>query len=376
VSIAAAREASLNSHVRVRGVVTLPSSVLGDGTAAIQDGTGAIILRLGDEAGDVTLGEVIVVDGRRSTKSGMETLQVSVPPQRRGSQAQPAPGRHATGSLGEAQEARLVSVRGVVSTAPRRSSAQNVYFDLDDGSGPLRVYISPRTGIGVGPIVVGATLELTGVLGQETSGHQPERGHRLWPRADDDVRLIAAGTAPPTAADGGGEGLGTPVAGPGATRLSTAAARPTRAPDLVVPRLTPSRLPLAHPTPTPRAVGAAGVRVPSDESSAGIAPWLALLAAVLAGIAALAAASPGLLERLRLRLRMMTVTGSEQVDDASDDAFDDVRRRSSAGVPVLRPLEQAVVNLVPLAVVDDAASHEPAASTASRSRVRRILPPT
>lgn len=373
VSIATARETPLNASLRVRGVVTLPASVLDDGTAAIQDGSGAIILRLGDEAGDVTLGEIVVVDGRRSTKSGMETLLVSVPPERRGRQAQPAASRHPTGSLGEEHEALLVTVRGAVATAPRRSSAQNVYFDLDDGSGPLRVYISPRTGIDVTSIALGATLELTGVLGQETSGQQPQRGYRLWPRRSDDVRVLASAGTPansdPVAgsvAGGGTQGtggtgpLGIPTAGP-----------PTRAPDLAVPRLRASRLPRPEPsiTPGPRAGGPAGMRPTSGDAGRDVAPWLALAAALLAATGALAATRPGLLDRVRRALAR----------PAAETPNDDGRGPSAPrdiGAERHSPVERAVARLVPLPVVDDTRPADPAPSTRSRSRVRRILPPT
>ena len=53
---------------------------------------------------------------------------------------------------------------------PRRTSAENVYFDVDDGSGPLRIFVSPRAGIATDGILLGSVVEITGVLGQETTG--------------------------------------------------------------------------------------------------------------------------------------------------------------------------------------------------------------
>jgi hypothetical protein len=342
-------------------VVTLPSSLLHDGTAALQDGSGAIVLRLGDEAGHLALGELVQVDGVRSTKSGMETLRVSEPPLRLGTQAQPDASRHATGALGEAQEARLVTVRGAVASAPRRSTAENVYFDLDDGSGPLRVYISPRAGVGVAGLLPGAWVEITGVLGQETSGQQPERGHRLWPRVAADVRLIAAATGAGGSNAGGtesGSGVGTGASGqrPG---VPNPAATPHSAVDLPVPALgggaagrgsAASEAVPSQPSPEPASASLA--------RAADSAPLLALAAALLGGVAAFAAAPPGLVARLRA----MALARRPQA------AGDDVADRS--------PLERTVARLVPLAVVDDAGGDEGALSTPSRSAVRRILPPT
>lgn len=374
VSIATARRAAPNARLRVRGVVTLPSSVLGEGTAAIQDGSGAIILRIGDEAGELALGELVQVDGVRSTMSGMETLRVSVAPLRLGSQAQPDAERHPTGALGEAQEALLVTVRGAVATAPRRTSAQNVYFDLDDGSGPLRVYLTPGSTIPATELALGAWVEITGVLGQETSGQQPLRGHRLWPRMPADVRVVSP--AAPGGADGsdtegaggnagsGGNG-GSALQPAGVMGRSAAAGRwPSELPE---PRLSASRAAAAAvptPSPEPASASAGGRREGRDPT---LAALLALGAAALGAGGAAAARRPGMIERLRAALHggaSPTEPGEEPASGAAEGA----PGPGSA-------LERTVAHLVPLAVVDDDLS-ERTSSTSSRSRVRRILPPT
>ena len=60
----------VNTRLTVRGVVTLPSGLAEPGEAAIQDSSGAILLRLGDEAGRLRLGELVEVAGTRSTRVG------------------------------------------------------------------------------------------------------------------------------------------------------------------------------------------------------------------------------------------------------------------------------------------------------------------
>ena len=133
-----------------------------EGTAAIQDSSGAILLRLGDDVGglELELGELVEVAGTRSTKSGMETIRLSQPPRRLG---QPGPARCASAApparLGEEDEAVLVVVRGEVTTSPRRTTAQNIYFDVDDGSGPIRIFLSPRSGATAEGIVIGSWVE-------------------------------------------------------------------------------------------------------------------------------------------------------------------------------------------------------------------------
>src|SRR6185503_2359298 len=177
---------------------TLPSGLAEAGEAAIQDSSGAILLRLGDEAGSLKLGELVEVSGTRSTRSGMETIRVSAPARRLGERAQPDALPRSTGVLGEAQEATLVVSRGDVTLTPRRTSAENVYFDIDDGSGPLRIFISPRAGIQTDSILLGSVVEVTGVLGQETTGKLPDRGYRLWPRRASDVKVMAPAAGAPS----------------------------------------------------------------------------------------------------------------------------------------------------------------------------------
>ena len=360
LSIAAARAAAVNSHLTVRGVVTLPSGLAVAGDAAIQDSSGAILLRLGDEAGSLRLGELVEVAGTRSTRSGMETIRVTTPARKLGTQAQPAALRRGTGDLGEAHEAMLVVARGAVTLTPRRTSAENVYFDIDDGSGPLRVFVSPRAGIATDAVLMGSVVEVTGVLGQETTGKLPDRGYRLWPRSSSDLRTVAA---PPGVAVSGGTGTGGTSAQPGAS-VSGSGAQGGSQPGMAAPSSEPIKqqgVPrLEAPLPTaaiPSAIHdqpAAGTvtRQAADASpspqpaSAG----LLALAALLLGGGGVATGPPGLARRLLAHVRER-LAGSEGSDG-------DAQPAPAGGVG-------ATPRLVPLTVVEDA--HE---------RAGRILPPT
>jgi hypothetical protein len=212
VTIAAARSYSTGTAARVRGVVTAPSGLVAPGSAVLQDGSGAILLRHSDEVGPFVRGELIEVEGTRSTLSGMLSLRVTRPATRLGSQAEPTPVRLASGALGEAHEARLIVVRGAVATAPRRSTANNVFFSIDDGSGPAAVALLAASGIGVDGLARGAWVEIEGVLGQETTGSQPDRGYRIWPRDGADLRVIASPSGAASAAGTQGNGLTSGVA--------------------------------------------------------------------------------------------------------------------------------------------------------------------
>jgi len=338
IPIAEARLAAGNARVRVRGVVTLPSATLHDGTAVIQDESGAIAVRLGDEAGELAFGELVVLDGVRSTKSGMETIRASGAPQRLGHAGQPVPAATSTGAVGEGLEAMLVRVAGSVTAAPRRTSSQNVYFDLDDGSGALRVFVTPATGIDTSGIASGSWIEVIGVVGQETSGQQPLRGYRIWMRSVDDL-VIFGGNEPaaegPLAPNGVEAELAT---GTGATADATTRVLPVLPP----PRLVaPARVanPRSSRTPGPRDLTAADAGRSTDGGSMPL--QAALLAVVLAGAAgSLAAHRPGLGARLReATAHMASLLGGP-------------REESEPPSPA-SPVEATVAGLVPLRVVGE-----------------------
>jgi uncharacterized protein YdeI (BOF family) len=215
IPIADARAAAKNARVTVRGVITLASGTVDPGSAVIQDASGAILLRLGDEAGTVSLGEHVEVDGARSTKAGMESLRVTIAPRRLGTAPDPAARTLRTGDASEASEAHLVVVRGALVASARRASSGTVSFELDDGSGPLRVAIGARLAIDDDPLGVGTWVEVSGVLGQETTGAQPLRGYRVWPRSDADLRILAGATDAAESASRPASGSGAaPAVGP------------------------------------------------------------------------------------------------------------------------------------------------------------------
>jgi len=196
--ISKARAAAENTQLRIRGVVTLPPGLVDEQTAVLQDASGAILLRLGAGASRVRLDARVEVIGERSTLSGMESLRVTESITLLGTGSEPAARIVRTGDAGEADEAKLVLARGAIVTSARRSSTGTVYFEIDDGSGPLRVSLPASLGADPGPLVADTWVEVRGVLGQETSGSKPHEGYRIWPRATSEVRV----TAPVTTAGG------------------------------------------------------------------------------------------------------------------------------------------------------------------------------
>ncbi|HET7581335.1 MAG TPA: hypothetical protein VFL75_01110 [Candidatus Limnocylindria bacterium] len=373
ITIAAARARPFNSRVLVRGVVTLPSNLVDTGTAAIQDATGAIVLRLSDETGALRIGELVEVAGTRATKSGMETLRVVAAPRRLGTQALPDPRRRGTGALGEADEAVLVSIRGAVSTTPRRTSADNVYFDVDDGSGPIRVFVAPDAGVDTERLLSGTQVDVVGVLGQETTGSLPTRGYRLWPRRGADVQVVSQPAGAGGSIDGGGATGpgGSPVGGTGTPAGSGNGAAPGRA--VKLPQQARPRLRLAGVAPTPLAEPTTSAPPNhTTESESGTQPLgagMLLLGGLLFIGSGVTVGGPGLPARLFAWLR-------GQIDRRRDDEPDDDEADDEEADVDDAPLPVGLPRLVPLPVIEGA---ESAASRGPRSiheERERILPPT
>ena len=217
--IRAARAAATGTGVRIRGVVTIPTGLLDEQTAVVQDGTGAILLRLDGDAGRLRLGQRVELDGQRSTFAGMESLRVTEPARSLGAGSEPAAREMRTGDVGEDHEALLVVVRGAIVASARRWSSGTVSFEIDDGSGPLRISLPSSLRADSDSLGAGSWVEVRGVVGQETSGSKPNEGYRVWPRARSEVRVTApvaggSGSAGGSEAGSGDGGSGSPSAGP------------------------------------------------------------------------------------------------------------------------------------------------------------------
>jgi hypothetical protein len=368
ISIAAARGAPTNARVTVRGVVTLPANMAEEGTAAIQDSSGAILLRLGEESRGLALGDLVEVSGTRSTKAGMETIRIVDPATRLGHQAQPDPRRRATGSVGEADEAMLVIVRGQVTLSPRRTSAENIYFDVDDGSGPLRVFVSPRSRASAEGIVIGSWIEVAGVLGQETTGKLPDRGYRLWPRIAADLRIVASATGPDGSAGGSagtfdGDGEYSPSQGGSEPSSGDVGPAGSLAAQQGVPRLAAQA---AIATGSRRPVQPGRIRAAASDGDQpvplGAAAGLLALGGLLLTGSGMLVLPPGragqLIRALRDRLR----------SSAQEDAAGGAGQHGTMGDPMPA--------LVPLTVLDGPRAAGERAQRDSRSGGERILPPT
>jgi hypothetical protein len=336
VSISEARAAATGTHLRIRGVVTAQSGLIDVGSAVVQDATGGILVRIGTDVGSLALGQLVELEGTRATKAGMLSLRVATPPLLLGSQADPDALRRATGAVGEREEARVVIVRGAISTAISRPRGGNVSFAIDDGSGPIRVTISSRAGIASGSLIRGAWLEVRAVLAQETTGSAPSSGYRLWPRIPADLRVIAepvASTAASTCCAGSRTTAGSAGGGGVTDALQDSAA--------VAPHGLAPILSRPQPTSSPPA------QTTTSDELAPASPGAAAGGAVVSGM--------GLAALAGLAAWFSRRRGPDDDPPIGADAPDDVE---PAGV-------QAIPRLSVLRIEANDAQNE-----------RRILPPT
>ncbi len=196
MSIAVARAAAAGTTVVVEGVLTTPLGLTDAGHGAfVQDATAGIAIYLtGDGWPTLAAGTGVRVAGTTDSRYGQATIRVADPGQLVAVEGPtpPSPVVLATGEAGEGAEGLLVATGGTVTAAPQTLS-DGFAVTVDDGSGALRVVAGAASGISRDALRRGATVELTGVLGQHASSGSAG-GYRLYLRDPADV--VAAAPAP------------------------------------------------------------------------------------------------------------------------------------------------------------------------------------
>ena len=127
------------------------------------------------------------------------------------------------GSIGEGDEGRLVRVSGTIDASAGKSTSNDLSFSITgtDG-GTLRVLADASSGLDAGLFRKGATVALTGVVGQRASRKGALDGYRVWLRDRADVVITAQPT--PTATPRGGS-TPTPKPGGGSAKPGTISVR-------------------------------------------------------------------------------------------------------------------------------------------------------
>lgn len=176
-----AREMGPGATVLVEGVVSVPPGLF-DGGFAIQDQTAGIWVLAPANPVPLRLGQRVLVRGTLDEPNGQLAIHpAAIAP--RGDRSVPPPHAVATGELGEAHEGSLVRIRGRVVTSPLDDSPWGWKVMVDDGSGPVLMFVDAETNVNVRGLRVGDAVEVTGFAGQYDDHHE------IVPRAQEDVKV-------------------------------------------------------------------------------------------------------------------------------------------------------------------------------------------
>jgi hypothetical protein len=214
-------------------------------TAFVQDATGGIALYLDAVVVDpIAAGTAIHVHGEVDSRYAQRTLRITqgavmvdgnpgVPP---------ALGTK-TGGATELLEGTRLEAQGSV-TGAAEALADGTAFSIDDGSGPVRVVVTP-TAVAGRPVSQGTMVTAVGPLGQRDSSGTGTGGYRLYVTAPGDLQLALPTSTPvPTSTP-----APSPTSAPSTTPTEdpTATPEPTPTADMTA---TPTVTPIPTPTPT------------------------------------------------------------------------------------------------------------------------------
>src|SRR5579862_915601 len=170
MDIGAARALPLGTVVTVEGSVTVPSGLLSSGGTldqgfAIQDRTGGIYVSVATNLG-LTLRRRVLVTGQLAQANGFLVLVPAstgdvMEVHGRGPVIRPLWLR--TGSVGPANQGLLVRVVGTITQPLAPDPPFGIQVVVDDGSGPLRIFVNTSTGIDVSGLAPGQLLSVTGL---------------------------------------------------------------------------------------------------------------------------------------------------------------------------------------------------------------------
>jgi hypothetical protein len=178
--IAAVRVLPPSAQATIVGVVTVAAGTFDEGFA-VQDGTGGIYVTraLGIS---VAIGERVRVAGRvvaPNNQAGIDPAAVT----RLNTGTAAAPIEVKTGVVGPATEGRLIAVNGRLAGSVIDDQPWGWKLYVDDGSGPLLIFVATKTTIEVRGLRAGQPLRVIGFNGRY------EQHTELLPRGPLDVTI-------------------------------------------------------------------------------------------------------------------------------------------------------------------------------------------
>ncbi|MFF4502277.1 hypothetical protein [Streptomyces sp. NPDC001401] len=191
ISIAQARSLPVGTVVTVDGSVTTPSgafeSSFGDKGFGLQDKTAGIYVSLQSDVHAHPC-EHARITGTLRDSSGLLTLVPADPSDVELGPGGPAvkPHRVGTAAVGEVTEGRLVKIVGRIIQGPTSDLPYGYKLSVDDGSGPVLVFVNVQTGIDVSGLKPGQTVRVVGFSSQFGTHYE------IDPRSPHDIAVVGA----------------------------------------------------------------------------------------------------------------------------------------------------------------------------------------
>lgn len=167
--VANARAAAPGAHVTVEGTVTVPSGVIDAGFAITDGGAGVHVAA--DSTVHVAVGDRVRVRGVAGEIHGLRSIRAEAV-ERRGTSAPMLARDVDTGAIGERTEGWIVRVHGRSVGRVQPDLPYGYKLRLDDGSGPVQVFLPPWVGAPFVQLVPGAQVWVTGFSGQYDSTYE------------------------------------------------------------------------------------------------------------------------------------------------------------------------------------------------------------
>ncbi|WP_420129487.1 hypothetical protein [Longimicrobium sp.] len=181
-AISRARDLGPGATVLVEGTVSVAPGVF-DGGFAIQDHSAGIWVLAPADSVRLTVGQRVRVRGMLDEPNGqLAIMPAAIGPL--GEADAPSPRDLRTGLLNESMEGWLVKIRGRVASEAVNDDPWGWKVMVDDGTGPVLVFVDAETGVDVRPLRPGDTVEVTGFAGQYDDHYE------VVPRAQVDIRVV------------------------------------------------------------------------------------------------------------------------------------------------------------------------------------------
>jgi DNA/RNA endonuclease YhcR with UshA esterase domain len=185
IPIASARTQKQGTTVTVLGLVTVPSGDFRSSSAdegfAIQDQTAGIWVSIAKKDRRLRRGQKVLVTGKLGTSAGK--LQIA-PAGLSDIQVQPGSDlRVATGQVGVATLGYVVTIEGTITQDPVPDHPYGYRLIVDDGTGPVQVYLNASTDIDPRApyLKAGRRVRATGF------GNQYDKTYEVDPRSRRDL---------------------------------------------------------------------------------------------------------------------------------------------------------------------------------------------